>query len=195
MNGFQFKLASYNVENLFDMRLDGTEYKNYIPNKDNWTEETLKVKLRNISEVICEMNADIVAIQEIENRNSLRLLQKSLKRYGCVYNHSAISHKKGSPVQVAILSKIPISKSRDLAVSANIRNILEVKFSIKNNPLYIFVNHWNSKKSPEHKRILSAKALKKRLLSLPKGTEYILVGDFNSQLQRNTLRLKKTGNK
>ena len=31
----EFKVASYNVENLFDMQYNGTEYKEYIPNNEN----------------------------------------------------------------------------------------------------------------------------------------------------------------
>ena len=60
------------------------------------------------------------------------------------------------------------------------RNILEVKYIIDNKPLFIYVNHWKSKASKESRRMMSAKALKKRLESLSKGSEYILLGDFNS---------------
>jgi len=177
-----FKVASYNVENLFDMRQNGTEYPQYIPNKHNWTKKTLTQKLTNISEVICDIDADIIGLQEIENQNILKLLQKSLKKYGCNYKYSAITHKSKSAIQVALLSKIPIKVSKDIIVSPKkgIRNILKVKFIIDNNPLYVYVNHWNSKKSPNKKRILSALALKKELKKLPKDSEYILLGDFNS---------------
>jgi hypothetical protein len=178
----ELKVASYNVENLFDMVYNGTEYQEYIPNRDNWTKQNLNKKLTNISEVICDIYADIIGLQEIENQNSLKLLKKSLKRYGCNYKYSAITHKPKSATQVAVLSKIPIQNSKDIVVSRawGVRDILEVKFIIDNNPLYIFVNHWNSKKSPNRKRVLSALALKKRLKELPKDSEYILLGDFNA---------------
>ncbi|NEW60345.1 hypothetical protein GSY74_03530 [Sulfurovum sp. bin170] len=194
LNAIELKIASYNVENLFDMHYDGSEYDRYIPNRHNWTKTTLNKKLRNISEVICEIDADIIGLQEIENRNALKLLQKSLKRYGCRYRYSAISHKKKSAIQVALLSKIPIETHRDIEVTRalGIRNILETKFTVEGNPLYIYVNHWNSKRSPESKRIISATALKKRLLSLPKNSQYILLGDFNSNYNEHQ-RVGKTG--
>jgi endonuclease/exonuclease/phosphatase family metal-dependent hydrolase len=194
LNAIELKIASYNVENLFDMRLDGTEYRQYRPNRDNWTDATLNKKLKNISEVICDIDADIIGLQEIENQNSLRLLQKALKRYGCRYRYSAITHKKGSAIQVALLSKIPIDAHRDIVVKRFLgqRNILEVRLMVDSYPLYIFVNHWNSKKSPESKRVTSALALKKRLLSLPKGSEYILLGDFNSNYDEYK-KVEKTG--
>ncbi|MCK5854729.1 MAG: endonuclease/exonuclease/phosphatase family protein [Sulfurovaceae bacterium] len=178
----EFKIASYNVENLFDMHHNKTEYPQYIPYKHNWTDKILSQKLKNISEVICELDADIIGLQEIENQNVLALLQKSLKKYGCNYKYRAITSKKRTAIQVALLSKIPIKSHQDIVVKkvGGIRNILEVKFMIEKRPLYIFVNHWNSKRSPESKRILSALALKKRVLNLPKRSEYILLGDFNS---------------
>ena len=182
LNATQFKIASYNVENLFDMHHDKTEYKEYIPNKHNWTDNILSKKLQNISEVICEIDADIIGLQEIENKNSLKLLQQSLKKYGCNYRYSAITSKKRTAIQVALLSKIPIKNHSEIVVkrAGGIRNILETKFIIEGIPLYVFINHWSSKRSPESKRILSALSLKKRLLNLPKESEYILLGDFNS---------------
>jgi len=164
------------------MRLNGTEYPEYIPNKHNWIQKTLNQKLTNISEVICDIDADIIGLQEIENANALKLLQKSLKKYGCNYKYSAITHKPKSAIQIALLSKIPIKNSKDITVTKalGVRNILKVKFIIDSYPLYIYVNHWNSKRSPNQKRVLSALALKKELKRLPKESEYILLGDFNS---------------
>ncbi len=166
------------------MRYNGTEYQEYIPNRHNWTKSILDIKLRDISEVICELNADVIGLEEIENRNALRLLQKSLKFYGCNYKYSAITHTKNSAIQVALLSKVEIADYRDIAVADSIRDILEVKFIIDKNPLYIFVNHWNSKKSPNSRRELSAKRLRDRLLKLPVDSEYIILGDFNSNFNR-----------
>ena len=189
LSATEFKVASYNVENLFDMSYNGTEYQEYIPNTHNWTKSILNKKLTNISEVICDIDADIIGLQEIENQNTLKLLQKSLKKYGCIYRYSAITHKPKSAIQVALLSKIPIRYSKDIVVTKawGIRNILETKFIIDRNPIYIFVNHWNSKKSPDRKRIKSAIALKKRLLKLPKGSEYILLGDFNANYNESNI--------
>jgi hypothetical protein len=176
----ELKIASYNLENLFDMHFNGTEYREYIPNRANWTPSTLHKKLRNLSEVICEIDADIIGVQEIENRNALKLLQKSLKYYGCPYRYSAITQKSQTSVKVAILSRMEIKDSKSIFVKRGIRDILEVKFEIDGNPLYIFVNHWSSKRSPDSKRMVSALALKREILTLPEGSEYIILGDFNS---------------
>ena len=176
------KIASYNVENLFDLKKDGTEYKEYIPYKHNWNKKTFKKKLLNTSEVICDVNADIIGLQEVENRYVLKLLQKTLHKIGCHYKYLAITHKKHSAIQVALLSKIPIVNVKEIFVNRKLgfRPILEVKFKVDKQPFFVYVNHWKSKFSPESYRIRSAKVLRDRLKVLPKRREYILLGDFNS---------------
>ncbi len=178
------KVASYNVENLFDAKYQGTEYKEYIPHKHNWNNRMAQVKLEHTAEVICDLNADIIGLQEVENGTVLQQLQQLLGEVGCPYRYRAISHKKGSGVQVALLSRYPISQHRDIVVSRSqrVRNILEATVEVEGQKLRLFVNHWKSKgrEGYESKRILYAKALKRRLESLPKGSEYIVLGDFNS---------------
>ncbi|KIM08523.1 MAG: hypothetical protein KU28_03795 [Sulfurovum sp. PC08-66] len=66
----EFKVASYNVENLFDLVNNGSEYDEYIPNRNGWDKSALNKKLNNIAQVICDLNADTVALQEIENINA-----------------------------------------------------------------------------------------------------------------------------
>jgi len=158
-----FKIASYNLENLFDLTLNGNEYRQYIPNRHGWNSKTLKIKLRNLSEVICEIDADIIALQEVENREALLLLQKSLKYYGCNYQYSTTTAKNTSSVQVALLSRFKIYSSKTIEVpKEGYRDILEVKFNIDGKPLYIFVNHWKSKRGGRVS-LLSGRVLKDRL--------------------------------
>jgi len=178
----ELKIASYNVENLFDTVNNGTEYDSYKPNTHNWNRSTLRKKLKNITKVICDLDADVIALQEIENANALKLLQNSLKRAGCNYRYSAITDKKGSSIQVALLSKVKIKNTKAVQVSRfkGDRDILEVTLNTKP-PLTIFVNHWRSKRAKESARVKSAKALMKRIEKMPKDREYIILGDFNSR--------------
>ncbi len=180
----RLKVASWNVENLFDDRFDGLEYPEYIPNMYGWNRKKLNIKLSNIAKVICELHADVVGLQEIENSNILQLLQKRLKKMGCIYPYSAITDKKHTVVHVALLSKIPIRYKNSIEVThySEYRDILEVLLDSAV-PLRIFVNHWKSKMGSESERVLSAKALKKRLLELPLNSEYIIIGDFNSDVE------------
>jgi len=177
------KIASYNVENLFDMTYSGNEYKEYVPNKHNWTRQNFNKKLLHTAEVICDINADIIALQEIENKNVLNLLQQKLRSIGCYYKYSSITHKKKSAIQVAVLSKYPFQSTKEIVVhrALGYRNILEIKYKFENSEnLFLYINHWKSKASSEKYRMLSAKALLKRLKQLDKNASYILLGDFNS---------------
>ena len=179
-----FKVATYNVENLFDAHKQGTEYKEYIPGKHNWNQRMVDIKLNHIAEVICDLDADILGLQEIENSIIFEALKKRLKRVGCEYRYGVITHKKNAPIQVALLSRFPILHKKELQVSYSpfVRNILEVEVDIKGNPLILFVNHWKSKgrKGVESKRIKYAKRLKKRVHSLHEKREYLILGDLNS---------------
>ena len=174
-------IASWNVENLFDMQRDGTEYAEYVPGRHGWREALLVIKIRNLTEVICDLDADVIGLQEVENDRALVRLQRSLKRAGCPYRYRAITHTRETPVRNALLSRIPLKQTRDLPVTryGHQRSILETTLDT-DPPLRLFVNHWRSKRGPESERLVYARALKKRLEKLPKGTEYLLLGDFNS---------------
>jgi len=178
-----FKVATYNVENLFDAKYSGTEYQEYT-RKHNWTEEMVEIKLNHIAEVICDLNADILGLQEIENEPILRALQKKLDEVGCAYPYLAITHTKSASVQVGLLSRFAITTTKEIEVDTapGTRNILEAVVMVHNAPLHIFVNHWKSRARGgwESKRMVYAKALKKRLDALPGSTEYLLLGDFNT---------------
>ncbi|MFT7878811.1 MAG: endonuclease/exonuclease/phosphatase family protein [Sulfurimonas sp.] len=178
-----FKVATYNVENLFDAHYSGTEYSDYT-RKHNWTERIVDIKLNHTAEVICDLNADILGLQEIENRDILHALQKKLDEVGCAYPYIAATRKGETAVQVGLLSRYPITSVKEIEVSSTpgVRNILEAVVAVQEHPLYIFVNHWKSRSRNgwESKRIVYAKALKKRLNILPRGVEYILLGDFNT---------------
>jgi len=178
-----FKVATYNVENLFDAKYVGTEYDDYRT-KHNWTKRMVDIKLNHVAEVICDLDAEILGLQEIENANIFEQLKKRLTRVGCGYRYSAISSKKDAPIQVALLSRFPIKKQRELQVSYSprVRNILEVEVDVHGESLWIFVNHWKSRAyhGVESKRVKYAKVLKKRLDAMSKSKPYIVLGDFNT---------------
>jgi len=187
------KIATYNVENLFDLQRSGHEYKEYIPyTKANWNDRTYKIKLRNTAKVIKDINADIIGLQEIESLKALKDLRYTLKRMGLYYQYYKIANLKETTIKVAILSKIPFIYTTEIAVkqSYRYRNILEAKFKIDGEDLYVLVNHWKSKAGPESMRIVSAKKLRKRFEELGKEKNIIALGDFNSDYEEN-IRFKR----
>ena len=179
------RIATYNVENLFDLKKNGYEYEEYIPNSRNWNKKNYKIKLQNLSRVIKDIDADIISLQEIESLQALKDLRFILKQNGLYYQYYKIADKKNTTIKVAILSKIPFTASHEVHVTSSYRyrNILETKFIIEGKSLYIFTNHWKSKAGPESMRIVSAKALLKRIDYIGHDKNIILLGDFNSDYE------------
>ncbi len=188
------KIATYNVENLFDLQRSGHEYKEYIPfTKANWNRHTYQIKLKNITRVIKDINADIIALQEIESLQVLKDLRYQLKRDGLYYKYYKIANLKDTTIKVAILSKIPFVYTHEIAVTSSYkyRNILEAKFNIGDENLYILVNHWKAKSGPESMRIVSAKKLLKRVKELGRNKNIIALGDFNSHYEEYKIFIRK----
>ncbi len=185
-----FTVASYNVQNLFDSTNQGNEYEDFVLGSHNWTSEMAQIKLNHTAEAICDINSDIIGLQEIENREVLRaLVAKIGSSCGLRYTHSAITNKPTSAVQVALLSKYPILSSREIIITPNgrDRNILESVVNVDGKKLSIFVNHWKSKAKDgkESARIKSATALASYLHSV--NNEYIILGDLNSRYNESEM--------
>jgi len=188
------RIATYNVENLFDLQRSGHEYTEYIPNtKSNWNLKNYKIKLKNIAKVIKEIDADIIALQEIESLQALKDLRFSLKQNGLYYQYYKITNYKKTTIRVAVLSKLPFSYTHEISVKSSYRyrDILEAKFRINDKNLYILVNHWKSKAGPESMRIVSAKKVLKRVNEIGIDNNIILVGDFNSHYEEDIIFKRK----
>lgn len=180
------KIATYNVENLFDLQKTKHRYEEYIPNgKSLWNKKNYTIKLRNIAKVIKDIDADIIALQEVGSLGALKDLKREIKKQGLYYKYFDIADRKNTAIKVAILSKFPFQYSKDLEVRAGYkyRNILETKFSIDSHDLYIFNNHWKAKSGPESMRIVSAKRLRKRIEEIGTDKNIVLLGDFNSDYE------------
>jgi len=194
-----FKVASYNVENLFDLIRDGTEYAEYIPNTGyGWTKNIADIKYSNIVRVIKDMGADVVVLQEIESRKALISLRNRLKALNMDYPYLEIADSRATAVKCAVLSRFPIVKKKEIRVdNEESRNILKITLDIDGNRFILFVNHWKSKRGPESMRMAYAKRLKKEIDKLKENTDFILTGDFNSNYNehetfRNYGRLNDT---
>ncbi len=177
----EFRVATYNVENLFDLRKSGSEYTEYIPFTGyGWNEENFRKKLENISRVICDMKPDILALQEIESDDALLALQNELSKCGVNLPQRAIAKKKVTAVRCALLSKFPIVdiKELDPDPKSKLRNILEVTVEVDGRRVTLFVNHWKSRSGPESLRLKSAKVLAERVSEIK--NDYIILGDLNS---------------
>lgn len=135
------KIASYNVENLFDLEANGSEYKEFIPNSDsNWNENIFNIKFANVLKVIEDLDADVIALQEIENENIIKLLKEKLPQY----KYYTFSKYDTSSVGLGFLSKIKILESKNLDFklkNERYRPILETTFLYDGVEFKIFNNH------------------------------------------------------
>lgn len=177
-----FTVATYNVENLFDMEPNGTEYPEYIPNFKGWDKRAHDIKLENIAKVIKDMNAEVVALEEVENENALNELLKKLKADGVEYPYYAITKNSKTAVQSALISKFKIISYDELKLNSQYRErpILKARLSIGKDELIVYVNHWKAKTGPESKRVEFANLLVQDIKKLPIDADFLVLGDMNS---------------
>jgi endonuclease/exonuclease/phosphatase family metal-dependent hydrolase len=171
--------AFYNVENLFDFNLDGTEYDEFKPGWHGWSAEMQKKRLISAAKVVAAIGADAVGLCEIENENALRELAVVLDNMGAPYSYSVAADANGGATTTALLSKFPIVEKRVFPVKGS-RSILEAVVARGGDTLRLFVNHWPSKRHKESARVAAAQTLRRRLDSLQAGADYLVMGDFNS---------------
>jgi len=173
----EFSIASYNVLNLFDDKYDGSEYKEFIPNI-HYGSKDYHNKLKKITHIIKNIDADIIGLQECENINVLNDLAKNTN-----YKYKAVSKKARSSIAVGVLSRFEIVETKQIKVYSGFRDILRIKLKIKDSFLYVYINHWSSKRAKESARIYYAKALINDIRILKEQNpdiDYVILGDFNS---------------
>jgi hypothetical protein len=198
-----FKVASYNLENLFDLTSDGTEYPAYIPNTGyGWTKDIANIKYTNIARVMKDLEGDVVALQEVESKKALIILHNKLKDFGVDYPYFEIADSRATSVKCAVLSKFPIVEKEEIQVdqvdNEIARNILKITLDIDGNRIILFINHWKSKRGPESMRVAYAKTLRREIDKLKEVVDFVLIGDFNSNYNeyktfQNSGRLNDTG--
>lgn len=182
LGAFEFKVATYNIENLFDARKEGNEYKEYTPHtKHGWNELMVEKKIANIARVIKDMDADIIALVEVENKEILEVLNKALgnKQYPYLFYPRK---KSRVSIETALLSRFPIVKTDSLFLKDQPRGIHKVSLNVGADVLDVYINHWPAMREKEEERLVYARALTQEL-SQNRGREYILMGDFNSPLE------------
>lgn len=172
-------LGSYNVENLFDLKRDGSEYPGYVPGgRLGWNRPMAAVKFQHIARVLDALDADILALQEVESRQALEMLNQ---RLALPYPHMAVAGRKSTAVRCALLSRYPLTETETVSVPGRgSRSILKARVRIGGSPLVVFVNHWKSKSAPESRRLPYARALAAQIRELPPDADFVVAGDLNS---------------
>lgn len=167
----ELKIATYNVENLFDDKINGSEYSDFKSNR--WNSAKYQQKLQKISRVLRELNADVVALNEIENENVIKELA-NLSGYK-FYKFATL---KGSPVGLGLLSRYRISDSEIYVVpDVKTRPILMSRVEFEGHSIEFFIAHFPAAKNPIKHRIAAANTMKKAVKNSKNG---VILGDLNS---------------
>jgi predicted extracellular nuclease len=204
-----YKIAFYNVENLFDTEDDPvTLDEDFTPEgRQEWTAERYEAKLGKISQVLDSLRKPhFIGLAEIENQKVLEDLinTESLKTedYGIVHKNSP--DRRG--IDVALLYKkqdfkiletefIRINFPDYIEKDYTSRDILYAKGKLSNGEvLHVFVNHWPSRrgglKQSEPKRLFVAQHVKKAVDDIlykdPKAL-VVLMGDFNDEPNNSSI--------
>jgi len=182
-NEKEFKILTYNVQNLMDDKLDGDEYPEYRPS-EKWGTESYHQRLRKLNEVLTNRSigwCDVLVLQEIEHEGVIAdLLGRHLGRKG--YEWYAVAKGEGSAISTALISR---NKPKHVAVHAveGCRPVLEAVFDTERGEVVIFALHAKSQigefSETEALRLGLSRVLKEAAIR-HEGSLIVLCGDFNT---------------
>ncbi len=185
-------LVQWNVENLFDAADDPAQAGDdeFTPSSwRSWTEERYHQKLERLAEILHALGADIVCLEEVENRTVLEDLNRKLQQqYGRNYAH--IVHRDGKDhrgMDIALLTNLDVRGQRWIEPVPEQREVLIADLERAGRPLTVFVNHWKSRIEGDDKttpvREIEAKAVRAavdEILSRQSNAAIVVAGDLNS---------------
>lgn len=188
-----FRVATYNVQNYLLEPL-GTR-----PAKS----EASRAKVR---ESIKALNADVLALEEIGGTNALLELRAKLKLEGVDYPHWDLVHAWDTNIQIAVLSKFPITARNPHTNDAFVllgkqyrvkRGFAELRIQVTEQYSFILLTaHLKSKLTAfeadeQELREQEAEQLRRhvdRLLNIAPNANVIVAGDLNDTHDSRALR-------
>jgi endonuclease/exonuclease/phosphatase family metal-dependent hydrolase len=205
----KIKVMAYNVQNLFDTKLDSPAWSDgeFTPDgKQAWTSSVLRDKVSNLAIVIKSENPDVIAFEEIETEVALMALYNTggLASLGFkTYAIAANPDHRG--IRTAIFSKFPIKSMVSHRVWKDewrqqnplkylTRDVMEVTLDMSSlggkgiGDLVILTNHWPSKiggpVSVGHRVDVAVQEQQftEEILGRDGGATIISMGDFNDDI-------------
>ena len=203
----QIYIAAWNLENLFDNvdDPDKNDEEWLAEGPKQWDDVKINLKIKNLAKVIKYMNdlegPDMLGVEEVEHR---ALLDTLIARYFCdrnygvayeetldkrgidcglIYDKDKFEFAGTVPHEVELASKYPT------------RYVLQVNLKDKftGDNLYVFVNHWPSRRGGEEKsrpnRVKAAEVLMEAISKLPDEDPFIFImGDFNDEPSNESIK-------
>jgi hypothetical protein len=204
------RVATFNVENLFArFKFEaGVDPENAV--RDGWDVNKTVFRIQDedgkrlTGLTIKEANADVLALQEVENLDTLKRFRSKYLGGAREYPY-AVSIDGNDPrlIDVAVLSRLPVlhvrtyqhlRSGRSLIFS---RDCLEVDVDVGGRTLTLFVNHLksmldqddpeNGRRNTRARRMLQTRTVKRivanRFGSQPGDAPFVVLGDLNDYPQ------------
>ncbi len=194
-------VLSYNVQNLFDAVEQGGEYDEFRAGR--WDAARYAARLSRIAAVLRDVHpggADVVALQEVENRSAALDLRERLRDLG--YGYVVAVPNEGADLGLTltpvVLSRLPVLRARLHQVwhdGRYLRPIVEAELDLGDGrTLYLFNNHWKSKRGGAEEtapaRRAAATVLGDRIRELQRTdplVDLLVAGDLNESVDDHTV--------
>jgi endonuclease/exonuclease/phosphatase family metal-dependent hydrolase len=186
------RIATWNVQTLFDGDEAGNEYAEYRAGS-GWTGEKYRARLNVLSLAIGRLNEDgspafpdVAALEELENPQVLEDLAEALIKYG--YYWTFFAANPGAPLGIGVLSRFPFTAagthSADYFGETTPRPVLELRIEPAGRPVTLLICHWKSKlgEDTEPSRRAAARIIRRRLEEIRReeaDMPVIVLGDLN----------------
>lgn len=189
-------VATWNVQNLFDVTLDGNEYEEYRPSS-GWTQSAYESRLSNARKVLQSLpqsESYIIVLNEIEGPNVVEDLIKNgdIAKMGLRYY--ACAGMEGGAIQTAVISSLPIAAAKVHDVGEGQRPILEAEFDTSSGKIFVLALHLKSNigtssetAAKRREAALTVKDVSDQILSDNPGSMVLVCGDMNEECWDNNV--------
>jgi endonuclease/exonuclease/phosphatase family metal-dependent hydrolase len=188
-----FRVAFYNLENLFDTVDGPNDDAEFLPNSANaWNGDRYNSKLRNMAKVIDSIAPSILGLVELENAFVLEDLRANSS---VMKGRFEIAHRESPDlrgIDVALMYNAELFRISGIYMTPitlpdgyATRSIMRVHLVEKGtgDSLAVFINHWPSRRggaASAASRMVAATALAQTLQNNPTiPANFLIMGDFN----------------
>ena len=188
-----FRVAFYNLENLFDTVDGPNDDAEFLPNSANaWNGDRYNSKLRNMAKVIDSIAPSILGLVELENAFVLEDLRANSS---VMKGKFEIAHRESPDlrgIDVALMYNAELFRISGIYMTSitlpdgyATRSIMRVHLVEKGtgDSLAVFINHWPSRRggaASAASRMVAATALAQTLQNNPTiPANFLIMGDFN----------------
>jgi endonuclease/exonuclease/phosphatase family metal-dependent hydrolase len=202
-----YKVVTWNVQTFFDAVRNGSEYPEFSKSYSNWSRDSYVCRLERLCKAVNQFDADIIILQEIENKGILYDISNQLADNSWFgnknYSFGCFASASGSAVGCAVLSRYPLAgltvHSLDIRradrAQPSLRPVMEVTVATGAKKLILYVNHWKSKSGDKQKSdiwrtwqesVLAGLIIGRITVPQPGTAGILACGDFNRDIAEFT---------